>query len=161
MAKTLTGEVLVKSDGTPWRPLVHVEDIAAAFLAVLHAPREVVHNQAFNVGRSDQNFRVRDVADMVGDIVPGSTVTYASGGGPDPRCYRVNCDKLPRLVPGYQPRWTVRMGIQQLHDAYRTIGLTHEDFLGARYLRIERIRELITKQQLDENLRWRQVPLAE
>lgn len=150
----LTGEVLVKSDGTPWRPLVHVEDIAAAFLAVLAAPRDVVHDQAFNVGRTDQNFRVRDVADIVCDVVPGSTVTYAQGGGPDPRCYRVNCDKLPRLVPDYRPRWTVRMGIQELYDAYRTIGLTREDFLGARYLRIERIQELLSMQRLDPELRW-------
>ena len=109
----LTGEVLIKSDGTPWRPLVHVEDIAAAFLAVLHAPREVVHDQAFNVGRTDQNFRVREVAEMVRDVVPRTArVAYAAGGGPDPRCYRVDCDKLPRLVPEYRPRWTVRQGIE-------------------------------------------------
>ena len=153
----LTGEVLVMSDGTPWRPLVHVEDIAAAFLAVLHAPREVVHNQAFNVGRTDQNFRVREVADMVRDVVRGSTVTYAEGGGPDPRCYRVNCDKLPRLVPAYRPRWTVRMGIQELHDAYRAVGLTREDFLGSKYLRIECIRALLSRERLDKDLRWRSV----
>ena len=153
----LTGEVLVMSDGTPWRPLVHVEYIAAAFLAVLHAPREVVHNQAFNVGRTDQNFRVREVADMVRDVVRGSTVTYAEGGGPDPRCYRVNCDKLPRLVPAYRPRWTVRMGIQELHDAYRAVGLTREDFLGSKYLRIECIRALLSRERLDKDLRWRSV----
>ena len=150
----LTREVLVKSDGTPWRPLVHVEDIAAAFLAVLHAPRAVVHNQAFNVGRTDQNFRVREVADLVQKIVAGSTVTYAEGGGPDPRCYRVNCDKLPRLVPEYRPRWTVRAGIEELHDAYRAVGLTLEDFLGSKYLRIERIRQLLAGQRLDNELRW-------
>jgi nucleoside-diphosphate-sugar epimerase len=153
----LTGEVLVKSDGTPWRPLVHVEDIAAAFLAVLHAPREVVHNQAFNVGRTDQNFRVREVADMVRDIVPGSTVTYAAGGGPDPRCYRVNCDKLPRLLPEYRPRWTVRMGIQELYEAYRAVSLTRENFLGSRYLRIECIRELLSRERLDKDLRWTRI----
>ena len=153
----LTGEVLVMSDGTPWRPLVHVEDIAAAFLAVLHAPREVVHNQAFNVGRTDQNFRVREVADMVREVVPGSTVTYAEGGGPDPRCYRVNCDKLPRTVPEYRPRWTVRMGIQELYDAYRAVGLTREDFLGSKYLRIECIRALLSRERLDKDLRWRSV----
>ena len=112
----LRGEVLVKSDGTPWRPLVHVDDIASAFLAVLQAPREVVHDQAFNVGRTDENFRVSEVADMVRAAVPGSEVIYAEGGGPDPRCYRVNCDKLPRLVPEYRPRWTVEMGIRQLFE---------------------------------------------
>jgi nucleoside-diphosphate-sugar epimerase len=92
-----TGEVLIQSDGTPWRPLVHIEDIARAFLAVLEAPREVVHNEAFNVGRTEENYRVRDLAEMVQEIVPGSRVRYAEGGGPDPRCYRVDCGKLARL----------------------------------------------------------------
>jgi nucleoside-diphosphate-sugar epimerase len=150
----LTGEVLIRSDGTPWRPLVHVEDIAAAFLALLHAPRQVVHNQSFNVGRTDQNFRVREVADMVREVVPDSTVTYAAGGGPDPRCYRVNADKLPRLVPEFQPRWTVRMGIEQLYGAYRAAGLRREDFLGPKYQRIERIRRLQSDGRLDASLRW-------
>jgi nucleoside-diphosphate-sugar epimerase len=150
----LTGEVLIRSDGTPWRPLVHVEDIAAAFIAVLEAPREVVHNQAFNVGRTEQNFRVREVADMVRAVVPGSEVTYAAGGGPDPRCYRVNCDKLPAAVPEYRPRWTVRMGIEQLYDAYRSGGLRSDDFLGETYQRIERIRRLLAAHRLDRDLRW-------
>ena len=150
----LTGDVLILSDGTPWRPLVHVEDIAAAFLAVLHAPRDAVHNQAFNVGRSDENFRVRDVAELVRDSVPGSTVAYAAGGGPDPRCYRVDADKLPRMVPSYRPRWSVREGIAQLHAAYRRFGLSREDFLGARYQRIARIRELREHGRLSQDLRW-------
>lgn len=152
----LTGEVLVKSDGTPWRPLVHVEDIAAAFLAVLQAPRDAVHDQAFNVGRTDQNFRVREVADLVRDLIPGSRVTYAAGGGPDPRCYRVNCDKLPRLVPEFRPRWTVAMGIQELYAAYKAVGLARDEFLGSKYLRIETIRELQARQRLDTDLRWMQ-----
>lgn len=150
----LTGDVLILSDGTPWRPLVHVEDIAAAFLAVLHAPRDAVHNQAFNVGRSDENFRVRDVAEFVRDSVPGSTVAYAAGGGPDPRCYRVDADKLPRMVPSYRPRWSVREGIAQLHAAYRRFGLRREDFLGARYQRIAHIRELREHGRLRQDLRW-------
>jgi nucleoside-diphosphate-sugar epimerase len=150
----LTGEVLILSDGTPWRPLVHVEDIAAAFLAVLHAPREAVHSQAFNVGRSDENFRVRDVAELVCHSVPGSTVTYAAGGGPDPRCYRVDADKLPRMVPSYRPCWSVREGIAQLHAAYRQFGLRRSDFLGARYQRIARIRELREQGRLSQDLRW-------
>ncbi len=150
----LTGEVLIRSDGTPWRPLVHVEDIAAAFLAVLHAPREVVHGQAFNVGRSEENFRVREVAGMVVDAVAGSRISYAPGGGPDPRCYRVNADKLARLVPEYQPRWTVRRGIEQLYDAYRAVGLSRDDFMGPRYERIERIRALRANRRLDQHLRW-------
>lgn len=151
----LHGEVLVKSDGTPWRPLVHVEDIATAFLAVLHAPREVVHDQAFNVGRTDQNFRVSEVAEMVRAAVPGSKVTYAEGGGPDPRCYRVACDKLPRLLPEYRPRWTVEAGIRQLYEAYEAVGLTGKDFLGSKYLRIEHIRSLLSAGRLDDDLHWK------
>jgi nucleoside-diphosphate-sugar epimerase len=150
----LTGQVLIRSDGSPWRPLVHVQDIAAAFVAVLHAPRELVHNQAFNVGRSDENYRIREVADMVAAIVPGSTVVYAPGGGPDLRCYRVDADKLPRRIPAFRPRWTVRAGIEELLAAYRADGLRREDLLGPRYQRIGRIRELLSRGALDASLRW-------
>jgi nucleoside-diphosphate-sugar epimerase len=150
----LTGEVRIQSDGTPWRPLVHVEDISSAFLAVLQAPRDAVHGEAFNVGRTEENFQVRAVADMVRDAIRGSTVTYAEGGGPDPRCYRINADKLRRALPEYRPRWTVREGIEQLRDAYESAALTREEFLGSRYQRIERIRELLARRQLDANLRW-------
>ncbi len=112
-----TGDVLIQSDGTPWRPLVHVEDIARAFLAALRAPRELVHNEAFNVGRSDENYRIHQLADMVREVVPGSSVRYAPGGGPDPRCYRVDCTKLATALPAFQPQWTVRRGIEQLFAA--------------------------------------------
>src|SRR5918996_3970026 len=114
-----TGEVLIASDGTPWRPLVHVEDICRAFLAILQTPKEAVHNQAFNVGRTEENYQIRDIAAMVEDIVPGSRVKYAEGGGPDLRCYRVNCDKIARTVPGVRPKWTVLQGIEQLYKAYK------------------------------------------
>jgi len=150
-----TEEVLIQSDGSPWRPLVHVEDIGRAFLAVLHAPRGVVHNQAFNVGRSGENYRVREVAEMVREVVPGSVVTYAEGGGPDPRCYRVDCGKIARLVPEFKPRWTVRRGVEQLYEAYRRAGLTAFEFMGAKYLRIERIKQLQSERLLDGSLRWR------
>jgi nucleoside-diphosphate-sugar epimerase len=149
-----TGEVLIQSDGTPWRPLVHIEDIARAFLAVLEAPREVVHNEAFNVGRTEENYRVRDLAEMVQEIVPGSRVRYAEGGGPDPRCYRVDCGKLARLLPEFQPQWTVRAGMQELHEAFRRHRLTAEQFLGDRYLRIKQILKLQAEGRLDASLRW-------
>src|SRR6266550_5324628 len=123
-----TGEVLIASDGTPWRPLVHVEDICRAFLAILHAPRELVHNQAFNVGRTEENYQIRDVASMVEEIVPGSHVKYAEGGGPDLRCYRVNCDKIARTLPEFRPRWSVRRGIEQLYSSFKTHSLTLEEF---------------------------------
>ncbi|HEY3303664.1 MAG TPA: NAD(P)-dependent oxidoreductase [Candidatus Binatia bacterium] len=149
-----TGEVLIASDGTPWRPLVHVEDIARAFIAVLEAPRERVHNQAFNVGRTRENYQIRDVAAMVEEIVPGCRVKYAEGGGPDLRCYRVNCDKIARTLPEFQPQWTVRRGIEQLYAAFRDHGLTVEEFADSRYIRIKHIRALLAAGRLDAMLRW-------
>src|SRR5690242_14615320 len=125
-----TGEVLIASDGTPWRPLVHVEDICRAFLAALEAPRELVHNEAFNVGRTDENYQIRDIAQMVQDLVPGSRIKYADGGGPDLRCYRVNCDKIARSLSNFQPQWTVRRGIEQLYAAYKERSLTLQEFTG-------------------------------
>jgi nucleoside-diphosphate-sugar epimerase len=153
----LTGEVFIQSDGTPWRPLVHVEDISKAFLAVLEAPREAVHNRAFNVGRSQENYRISEIADMVLDIVPGSRVTYAPGGGPDPRCYRVNCDEIARVLPSFKPRWTVRDGVRELYEAYRRDGLTFETFEGSssKYLRIKHLQRLLTGGHVDEQLRWK------
>ena len=151
-----TGQILIQSDGTPWRPLVHVEDISRAFLAVLEAPRASIHNQAFNVGQSSENYRISEVADMVLDVVPNSRVTYASGGGPDPRCYRVNCDRLPATVPAFRPRWTVPDGIRELYEAFKRHGLTTGEFEGetSRYLRIAHIRRLQKAGRLNEDLRW-------
>jgi nucleoside-diphosphate-sugar epimerase len=149
-----TGEVVIQSDGTPWRPLVHIEDISRAFLAVLHAPRELVHNEAFNVGRSEENYRVRDLGALVEQVVPGSRVRYAEGGGPDPRCYRVDCTKLMRTLPEYRPQWTVRRGMEQLRDAFEANGLTRDELLGDKYFRIKRIRALQTEGLLDASLRW-------
>ena len=148
-----TGEVLIMSDGSPWRPLVHLEDIARAFLAVMQAPRERIHNEAFNVGRNEENYRVRELADMVRELVPGSKIRYAEGGGPDLRCYRVDCSKIRRELPEFQPRWSVRQGIEELLDAYRRNGLTADDFLSSRYLRIKRVSELKAQGQLDATLR--------
>ena len=149
-----TGEVLIKSDGTPWRPLVHVEDISRAFLAMLHAPRELVHNEAFNVGRSEENYQVREVAETVEEVVPDARVVYAEGGGPDLRCYRVSCDKLARVLPEYRPQWTVRRGVEELYDAFREHELTVEELTGS-LLRVKRIVELQEAGLVDADLRWR------
>jgi nucleoside-diphosphate-sugar epimerase len=148
------GDVLIQSDGSPWRPLVHIEDISRAFLAVLEAPREAIHNQAFNVGRNEDNLRVREIADMVKATVPGCTIRYAEGGGPDPRCYRVDCSKIARMVPAFRPQWSVRKGVDELYAAYRDHGLTSEEFLGNRYLRLKQIKKLQDAHRLDEDLRW-------
>jgi nucleoside-diphosphate-sugar epimerase len=150
-----TGEVLISSDGTPWRPLVHIEDICQAFLAVLHAPRELVHNEAFNVGRTEENYQIRDIAEMVKDVVPGSIVKYAEGGGPDPRSYRVDCGKISRALPEFKPQWTVRRGIEELYTSYKRHGLTLDEFLGTNYMRIKHIKRLQVEGRLDEELRWR------
>jgi nucleoside-diphosphate-sugar epimerase len=150
-----TGEILIQSDGTPWRPLVHVEDISRAFLAVLHAPRELVHNEAFNVGASSENYRIRELAEMVEEVVPGARAAFAEGGGPDKRSYRVDCSKIARVLPDFQPQWTVRRGIEQLYEAYSRNDLTFDEFVGTRYLRINRVRELQEAGRLDEELRWR------
>jgi nucleoside-diphosphate-sugar epimerase len=150
-----TGEVLIQSDGTPWRPLVHVDDIAGAFLSVLHARRELVHDEAFNVGASAENYRIRDLAEIVEDVVPGARASFAEDGGPDKRSYQVDCSKIARVLPGFQPRWTVRRGVEQLYDAYARNGLSYEEFIGTRYLRINRVRELQEADRLDDQLRWR------
>ena len=154
-----TGEILIQSDGTPWRPLVHVEDISGAFLAVLHAPRELVHDEAFNVGASSENYRIRELAEMVAEVVPGATATFAEGGGPDKRSYRVDCSKIARVLPEFKVEWSVRRGIEQLYEAYSSNDLSFEEFIGTRYLRINRVRELQEAGRLDDELRWR-VPVA-
>jgi nucleoside-diphosphate-sugar epimerase len=150
-----TGEVMIKSDGMPWRPLVHIEDISRAFVAVMEAPRELVHKEAFNVGQTAENFRVREVADLVAEIVPGSKVTYAPGASPDMRNYRVNCDKIRQRLPAFQPQWTLRRGIEQIHAAYKAHGLTAEDFFSSRYVRLKHVRELMEAGLLDSSLQWR------
>jgi len=149
-----TGRILIKSDGTPWRPITHIRDIVAAAIAVLEAPRDIVHNQVFNVGRNDENYRIRELADIVAEIVPNCHVEYAPGGGPDLRCYRVSFDKINRLVPGFRPQWTARKGAQELYDAYRKVGLTSADIEQGRYVRISEIRRLQKAGRLDKNLHW-------
>jgi nucleoside-diphosphate-sugar epimerase len=150
-----TGDVLIKSDGMPWRPLVHIEDIARAFIAVLEAPRELVHNESFNVGITSENYRVRDVADMVAEVVPSSKVTYAGDASPDARNYRVDCGKIRSRLPSFQPQWTVRKGIEQVYETFCHHGIGAEEFLSSKFIRLKRIRELQTAGALDGMLRWR------
>jgi nucleoside-diphosphate-sugar epimerase len=150
-----TGKVRLESDGTPWRPLVHIEDISRAFLAMLEAPREVVHDQAFNVGRPEDNVQVRDIAEMVREAVQGSTVSLADGAGPDLRNYRVDFSKLADTFPGLRLRWTVRDGIDELATAYAKYGLTYDDFMSSRFVRLRRIRELLDAGLVDDMLRRR------
>jgi nucleoside-diphosphate-sugar epimerase len=148
-----TGEVLIQSDGTPWRPLVHIEDISRAFLAVLNAPRELIHNEAFNIGSSTENYRIRQIAEIVEGIVPNSKASFAEGGGPDKRSYQVDCSKISRVLPEFQPKWTVPLGVQQMYETYVREGLTFDDFTGPRYLRIKRVQELQEAGVIGEDLR--------
>lgn len=148
-----TGQVRLESDGSPWRPLVHVEDICRAFLAALEAPRELVHNQAFNVGRPLDNVQVRDIAEMVRDAVPGSRVSFADGAGPDLRNYRVDFSKLNDTFPDLKLCWSVRGGVDELVAAYAQYGFTFGDFTSSRFVRLRRIRELLSAGLLDEMLR--------
>lgn len=150
-----TGQVYIKSDGTPWRPIVHIEDISRAFVAVLHAPLDLVHNQAFNVARNEDNYRIRELADIVKDTVPGCRIEYAKDAGPDKRCYRVDAGKIARTLPEFSPVWDARKGAQELLEAYQKIGLKHEDFEGPRYKRIDHIKMLLRTGRIDSSLRWR------
>ena len=149
------GRVHIKSDGTPWRPIVHIEDIARAFLAVLSAPRDVVHNQALNVGRTEENYRVHQLAAIVQEVVPGSKIDYAQDGGPDPRSYRVDFGKIHRLLPEFKPQWNARHGAEELYEAYRIGGLVIEDCEGPRFKRIDHLKHLLTTRRVDATLRWR------
>ncbi|MGH9203941.1 MAG: NAD-dependent epimerase/dehydratase family protein, partial [Vicinamibacterales bacterium] len=134
------GKIRIESDGTPWRPLVHVEDVAQATVAALEAPTEAIHDQAFNIGQTTENYQVSQIADIVARAVPGSSVVFAEGGGPDARCYRVDFSKAERNLPGFRPRWTLLDGIRQLVGAYSRFGLTQNDL--ARFIRLRRIQAL-------------------
>jgi nucleoside-diphosphate-sugar epimerase len=153
------GLVYLKSDGTPWRPIVHIEDISRAFLAVLAAPVEVVAGEAFNVGRTQENYRIREIADVVGATVPGCRVEYAEGASADKRTYRVDCRKIERVLGRwFEPVWDVKRGAQELYEAYQGVRLKVEDFEGPRYKRVAQIKRLLESGRLDEELRWTSTP---
>jgi len=152
-----TGLVYLKSDGTPWRPIVHISDMARAFIAVLESPRERVHNEAFNVGRSGENYQIRQLAQIVAETIPGSRVEFAEGASADKRNYRVNCDKIVNTLPNYQPQWTAQKGAQELYEAYKRVGLELEEFEGPRYRRLKHIKSLMEDGRLTDDLRWRQL----
>ncbi len=148
-----TGKVLLQSDGTPWRPLVHLRDIIHAFVAAMEAPKDAIHNQAFNVGRSSENFRIREVANMVAEVVPNCEVAFAPGASPDTRNYRVDFRKIETKLPGYKPSWTLRKGIEEIYQAYKQAGLTKEEWLGPRFYRLKTVKAKQESGKLDANLR--------
>ncbi|MBK8200006.1 MAG: NAD(P)-dependent oxidoreductase [Acidobacteria bacterium] len=150
-----TGEVRLKSDGQSWRPIVHVEDIARAYVAILEADRADIHNEAFNVGSTTENYRIRDIAHLVQEVVPGSRVSFANDAAPDKRNYRVDCNYIARKLHGFKPQWTARRGIEELYDAFLSRNLTIEDFEGAKFKRIAHVKQLIDEGSLSNDLRWR------
>ncbi len=149
-----TGRVYLKSDGSPWRPIVHIEDISRSYIAALQAPRELIHNEAFNVGTTTENYQIREIAEMVKEVVPGCEVDFAPDAGPDKRNYRVDCNKIAHVLHDYKPQWTARRGIEQLYESYKQTGLTLEEFEGPKYMRIAHIKSLVDQEQLDKSLRW-------
>jgi nucleoside-diphosphate-sugar epimerase len=151
-----TGKVLLQSDGSPWRPLVHIADIIDAFRAALDAPREAIHDQAFNVGRSGENYQIRDVANLVAEVVPDCEVAFAPGASADSRNYKIDFRKIETQLPGYDPQWTLRRGIEELYEAFVGSGLDRGEWESSRYYRLRTILDLQTDGRLDEDLRWRQ-----
>lgn len=157
VASALTrGEVRLLSDGKSWRPLLHVEDMCQGFLAVLEAPRHLIHDEAFNLAPLGENYEIREVAEMVASAVPGCEVSFANGSGPDPRSYRVDGSKIVSTLPSYSPRWTVAEGIRQVAEALGAAGVSEEEFFGARFMRLDRLKQLRGKGLLNAELRWSQ-----
>ena len=149
-----TGKILIYTDGTPWRPLIHVEDVCAAFTAAMEAPVEAIHNQAFHVGSNQENYQVKDLAEIVKAVVPGSVIEYVTSHEGDQRTYNADFSKIESMLPEFKPKWTAAMGAKQLYDAYMAAGLTEEQFTGSRYIRLMRIDELLKRGELDASLRW-------
>ena len=149
-----TGKILLKSDGTPWRPLVHIEDITQAVICALKAERDVIHNLAVNVGSNEENYQMRDLAQFVKETVPNCEVEYAEDAGPDPRSYRVNFDKIHQVFPEFKTKWTARKGVEQCYESYLRFGLAKDDYEGVRYMRIAHIKHLIESAKLDTYLKW-------
>ena len=151
-----TGQVYLKSLGTSWRPLVHIEDIALAYIRLLHAPEAKVHNRAFNIGRTEENYRIRDVAEIVRQTVPGTSIEFAPDASPDLRNYRVSCARIAREVPEYRPHWTVAQGVAEVYRGILEWGLHRDDFEGPRYNRIAYLKQLLAQGRVADDLRWAQ-----
>lgn len=148
----LTKEVAIMSDGKPWRPIIHIEDFCAAFAAVLNAPAGKIHNEAFNVGLNEENYQVREIAEEVRKVVPGSEVKILNKTGADERSYKVDFSKIKRMLADFNPRWNIRKGISELLEAYRKHSLTFEDFNSDKYFRVRTIRALMKEGKVDGNL---------
>lgn len=154
-----SGQIRMKSNGTPWRPIVHVQDIALAYACALEADRTVVHNRAFNVGQTSENFQVRDIAAIIGEILPDTHITFADDAGADARNYRVDCNHIARSLHSYKPQWTCRRGVEELCAAFKVQNLSIEAFEGPRFSRIAHVKSLLAEHELAPDLR-RQAQMA-
>lgn len=150
----LTGKVVIMSDGTPWRPIIHIEDLCRAFLVALEASVEEVHNQAFNVGINEENYRIKDIAKQVEEIVPNSCVEILDKTGQDERTYRVDFSKIKKTLPQFKPSWDLKKGIEELYQAYKDFDLTRKDFESPKYFRVTWIKYLIESKKLNHDLKW-------
>jgi nucleoside-diphosphate-sugar epimerase len=154
-----TREIRMESDGTPWRPLVHVLDICKAIGCVLEAPRGRVHNQILNAGASEANYQIGEIAEVVARVFPGCEVTVGERGT-DARSYRVSFAKIHELLPEFRCEWDAELGARQLLEIYSGIGLSHEDFLSRKFTRLKQIEYLLVTGQIDETFLWRPLGLA-
>ncbi len=153
-----TNEIRMVSDGSPWRPLVHIRDISAAVNAVLGAPLDAIHGQVLNVGSDEQNYRVREIAEIVSEAVPGCTTTFGPPGA-DNRSYRVRFDRIREVLPGFACAWDARAGAAELASVFERISLRDEDFTYRGFTRLDQLNHLLSTGQLDAQLRW-QPPAA-
>lgn len=153
----LNNKVAVNSDGTPWRPLIHVEDVCRAFIAALKAPPEKINNQAFNVGLNEENYQVKDIARQVKEIIPGCQVEILNKTGPDERTYRVDFSKIKKTLPQFKPIWSLKKGIGELYLGYENLGLSKKDFESPKFFRMKWMKELIRSEKLDRKLKWKPV----
>ena len=150
-----SGLVYLKSDGSPWRPIVHVEDVCRAFLAVLESSVDKVSGEVFNVGLTEENYRIRDLADFVLATVPESRIQFSEDAGPDKRCYRVDFSKIFRTLPSFSPAWNALLGAEQLYSSFQENGLQVDEFEGPRYRRVDHIKQMVARGKLDSSLRWK------
>jgi nucleoside-diphosphate-sugar epimerase len=148
-------EIKMTSDGTPWRPLVHVLDICKAIACVLEAPRDIVHNQIFNVGDTAHNYQVKEIAQIVAEIFKGCKLSFGDSGA-DNRSYRVSFDKINKTLPGFKCDWNAQTGVQQLFDLFTQIDMSTDTFLFRGFTRLKQLEYLTHTQQIDKEFFWRQ-----
>ena len=153
-----TGAIRLQSDGSSWRPLIHVRDLARATLAVLDAPDDLVRGKALNIGSAEQNYRIRRLAEVVRERLPECEITFAEGASPDPRSYRVDFSRFEAAFPDFRFEWTAERGADELVRAYEAAGLTFEQFQGHRFIRLGQLTRLLDQGSLDDGLRWAQLP---